>query len=225
MRELIANNYPKSSITEALRTVKTNLYFSAINNKIKKILVTSSLPGEGKSFVSANLATIFADPTQKVLLIDCDLRKGRQNKLFNLEEYSMGLSNLLIDDSWKKKLHKYILSTDIENLDVIISGSVPPNPTYLLESKRLEEIVNELEKEYDIIIFDTPPVTGLSDALILTRLVDTTLVVARARKTPVDMLDNTIKSLNAVNASIAGVILNRVKKSKSKYYNNYYTNK
>ena len=225
MRELIVNNYPKSSVTEAIRNVKTNLCFSSISKKIKKILVTSSIPGEGKSFISANLATIFADPTQKVLLIDCDLRRGRQNKLFDLEGYSMGLSNLLIDSNWKKKLNKYILSTDIENLDVMISGAIPPNPTYLLESKRLENIISELEKEYDIIIFDAPPVTGLSDALLLTRLVDTTLVVTRARKTPIDVLDNTLNSLKAVNAPVAGVILNRVKKSRSKYYNNYYTNK
>lgn len=226
MRELIVNNYPKSSIAESIRTIKTNLRFSSVNTKIKKILITSSSIGEGKSFISANLATTFASPTEKVLLIDCDLRKGRQHTLFNLEsQTNLGLSDLLIDDNWKTNLNNYLSTTDVENLKLLTTGSIPPNPTTLLESTKLNDVVKELEKEFDYIIFDTPPVTGLSDTLILTRLVDTTIVVAKAKKTPIELLQSTIESLKNVNAEISGVILNRVKKSKNKYYKNYYINK
>lgn len=226
MKELVVNNYPKSSVTESIRTIKANLRFSSVNKKITKILITSSTEGEGKSFISANLAATFASPTEKVLLIDCDLRRGRQHKLFDIEnKLNLGLSNLLIDENWKKNLKKYLNATNIENLDVLTTGTTPPNPTTLLESVKLEEIINELEKSYDMILLDTPPVTGLSDTLILTRLVDTSLIVASANKTPKDILNNTIESLNNTKTPIAGVILNRVKKSKSKYYSNYHIDK
>ena len=222
MKEILVNNYPKSSLTEAIKSIKTNLRFSSINNKLKKILITSSIEGEGKSFISANLATTFANSTEKVLLIDCDLRKGRQHELLNIENHmDLGLSNLLIDEEWNKNIKKYIQETGINNLSILTRGVIPPNPTSLLESAKLEQIINELEKQYDIIIFDTPPVTGLSDTLILTRLTDAVIIVARARKTPIELLENTAKSLRNVKANIIGVILNRVKKRNNKYYKEY----
>ena len=105
MKELIVSRYPKSSVAEAIKTVRTNLRFSSVNKKIKTILVTSSIAGEGKSFISANLATTFATSKEKVLLIDCDLRRGRQQELFGNGYFSsLGLSNLLIDDNWKRNL-------------------------------------------------------------------------------------------------------------------------
>lgn len=222
MKEVIVNSYPKSSVTEAIHAIKTNLRFSSINKKIKTILVTSSIAGEGKSFISANLATTFATSTEKVLLIDCDLRKGRQNKVFELEEeQKLGLSNLLIDENWEKNIDNYISKTKVENLDLLTTGAIPPNPTTLLESEKLDQILAQISSKYDIIILDTPPLMGLSDALILTRLVDTVLVVVRARKTTMEILENTISSLKNVNANIAGVILNRIKNNKNKYYKDY----
>ena len=223
MKELIVQNYPKSSVTEAIKAVRTNLRFSSVNSKVKTILMTSSVAGEGKSFISANLAAAYAESKEKVLLIDCDLRRGRQKDLFGLQNVSKkGLSNLLIDKSWEKNIDTYIHKTEINGLDVIPTGSTPPNPTILLESKKLDKIVKLLKDKYDLIIFDAPPVGGLTDALIMTRLSDIVLIVARAKKTTLELLESTKESLETVNANIAGVILNRVDKKDSKYYKNYY---
>lgn len=223
MREVLINRYPKSSVTEAIKTVRTNLKFSSVNKKIQTILVTSSVANEGKSFVSANLAASFATSTDKVLLIDCDLRRGRQLELFTgNKEPTLGLSNLLIDNNWKRNLKKYIKQTDVYNLDVLTTGSIPPNPSTLLESKKIEDVVLYLRDKYDVIIFDTTPVIGLTDALVMTRLADTVLVVARAKKTSMETLEATREALDNVNAPIAGIILNRVDTKNSKYYKNYY---
>ena len=223
MKELIVHNYPKSSLTEAIKAVRTNLRFSSVNEKVRTILLTSSIAGEGKSFVSANLATTFAEGGEKVILIDCDLRRGRQKEIFGLHRTSRtGLSNLLIDKDWKNNLKQYIHKTEIKNLNIIPTGSTPPNPSILLESNKMEQIVEELKKQYDIVIFDTPPVGGLTDALIMTRLSDIVLIVARAKKTTLELLENTKQALTNVNANIAGVILNQVDKKDNKYYKNYY---
>lgn len=224
MKELVVKNLPKSSITEAIKTVRTNLKFSSVNKEIKTILLTSSISGEGKSFISANLTLAYANPDTKVLLIDCDLRRGRQSQIFNLRKTKEhGLSNLLIDNEWRKNIANYVHKTEIENLYVIPTGTYPPNPTQLLESKKLEEIIAFLKNNFDMIILDAPPVGGLTDALILTRLADVCLIVARAKKTTIDMLNNTKEALNKVNANVLGVLLNGVDKKENKYYNNYYT--
>ena len=221
MKEIIVNEYPKSSITEAIKTIKTNLRFSSVNEKIKTILVTSSTAGEGKSFISANLAVSFANSSNKVLIIDCDLRKGRQYDIFDPKS-KLGLSNLLIDENWKKNIGNYIQPTQIENLDILTTGEFPPDPTILLESPKMTSIMEELKKKYEMIILDTPPVIGLTDTLIMSRLVDNVLIIARARKTTLEALENTKESLQKVNANIAGVILNRVDRKNNKYYNTYY---
>jgi capsular exopolysaccharide synthesis family protein len=223
MKELIVNNYPKSSVTEAIKAVRTNLRFSSINKKVQTILVTSSMAGEGKSFISANLATTFANANEKVLLIDCDLRRGRQREIFDVHTRSkLGLSNLLIDEDWIKNLKNYINPTEVKNLHIITTGSIPPNPSVLLESQKLETVIEELKKSYDVIIFDTPPVGGLTDALVMTRLADTVLIVARAKKTTLEILENTKEALENVGANIAGVILNRVDRHDSQYYKDSY---
>lgn len=222
MKELIVNNYPKSSITEAIKTVRTNLRFSSVNKKIKTILITSSLMGEGKSFISANLGATFANAKEKVLLIDCDLRRGRQQRIFDKDKTELGLSNLLIDDDWKDNLDTYIQKTEVKRLDVITTGSIPPNPTVLLESKKIEMILDKLKEKYDVIILDSPPVQGLTDALILTRLTDVVLIVASCKKTSIELLENTKQALENVNANIAGVVLNQVEQKESKYYYSRY---
>ena len=223
MREVLVNRYPKSSVTEAIKIVRTNLKFSSVNSKIQTILITSSVANEGKSFVSANLAASFANNTDNVLLVDCDLRRGRILELFTgSREPTLGLSNLLIDNNWKKNLQNYIRKTDVYNLDILTTGSIPPNPGILLESKKIEEVIKYLRGKYNIIIFDTPPVIGLNDALSVSRLADTALIVARSKKTSIDTLEATKEALENVNVPIAGIILNRVDTKNKNYYKNYY---
>ena len=178
--------------------------------------------GEGKSFISANLAATFANAKESVLLIDCDLRRGRQQKIFDKDKSELGLSNLLIDDDWEFSLDSYIQKTEVKRLDVITAGSIPPNPTVLLESRKIELILERLKEKYDVVILDSPPVQGLTDALIMTRLADIVLIVASAKKTSIELLESTKQALENVNANIAGVVLNQVEQKESKYYSRYY---
>ena len=222
MSELIVNDYPKSMLTESIKTVRTNLRFSSVNKKIKTILMTSSVMGEGKSFISANLATAFANSKEKVLIIDADLRRGRQQKIFDKDsKLNLGLSNLLIDTKWEENLESYIQPTSVKNLELISTGAIPPNPTVLLESRKLVTVINKLKEKYDLIILDAPPVQGLTDSLVLTRLVDAVIIVASTKKATLDLLENTKQALENVGANIAGVILNGVEQRDSKYYGSY----
>ncbi len=221
--DLVIYRRPKGSTAEAIRTLRTNLQFSLIDNS-KVIMVTSSIPGEGKSFVSANLAAAFSMVDKKVLLIDCDLRKGRQSKVFGIKG-EKGLSILLLEDV--KNYKKYIYKTNIENLFVLPNGIVPPNPSELLGSDKMKILMDELKKDYDIIILDSPPVSAVADALVLTNITDKIIIVCAHNKTPIDLLSDTKKSLESVNNKIAGVVINKIKReSGSKYYyyssNGYY---
>ena len=214
--ELIVQNDPKSNVAEALRIVRTNLQFSSVDEKLKTILVTSSVPGEGKSFISSNLAVTFAQNNSKVLLVDCDMRKGRLHKIFNLPN-DKGLSNLLIDDI-NTDIKKYIKKTDIENLSIITMGSMPPNPSELLASAKSKVVIQMLKNKFDYIIFDGTPVTGLTDSIIMASLVDKVVIVSSIGDINVEILENTKQALSNVNANIAGVIANKTPLVNSNYY-------
>mgnify|MGYP000229297094 FL=1 len=217
--ELIVQNDPKSNVAEALRIVRTNLQFSSVDEKLKTILVTSSVPGEGKSFISSNLAVTFAQNNSKVLLVDCDMRKGRLHKIFNLSN-DKGLSNLLIDDI-NTDIKKYIKKTDIENLSIITMGSMPPNPSELLASAKSKVVIQMLKNKFDYIIFDGTPVTGLTDSIIMASLVDKVVIVSSVGDINVEILENTKQALSNVNANIAGVIANKTPLVNSNYYGYY----
>ena len=218
--ELVLNNDPKSVISETIRTLRTNLQFTAVDKKIKTILITSSMPGEGKSFIAANLALAFAQNDVKTLLVDCDIRKGRQHFIFGTHNQK-GLSNLLLDDV--KNYKDYIHQTKINNLSVMFRGTTPPNPSELLGSEKNKELLKTLEKEYDIIIYDSAPVNGgLTDSIIMSTIVDGVVVVCKHKQTPVEMLNSTKKSLENVNANILGVVLNQTESKGKKYYGHYY---
>lgn len=219
--ELVIVSDPKSVISEDIRTIKTNIEFSSVDNKIKLIMVTSSVPKEGKSFISSNLAVAFANNYKKVLLIDCDMRLGRLHKVFNLTN-KHGLFNLILNMNKREEREKYIKSTSIENLFVIPRGPVPANPSELLSSKRFEKLLEELKDDYDLIILDSAPVNGLSDSLIISKLVDKVVVVSRYGYTQVEDLKNTKRLLDKAGADVAGVIINRAPYSRKKY-GGYYT--
>ncbi len=220
MNELIVATNPKSSIAEAIKTIRTNLQFSSVDDKVKSILVTSSFSGEGKSFVTANLAVAFAQAGTKVLIVDCDLRRGRQHNIFHVENLE-GLSNLLIDDVEKKYKH-YIKKTRYENIYVLPMGIVPPNPSELLASDKNKQLVEILAKNYDLVIYDGVPVGGLTDSIIMADLVDKIVIVSAYKQTPIELLNNTKKNLEKFSDKIAGVVLNKYPATKDHYYSNYY---
>ena len=215
--ELLRN--PKSRIIEAVKTIRTNLDFSSADKENKKIMFTSTAPAEGKSFIVACLAQSYASSGKKVLIIDCDLRRGRQYEIFGVSN-NKGLSNVLISDLEGVKLQT--VKTKLPKVYLLPGGTIPPNPSELLESQKMADIVRMLEQDYDILLFDCPPVIGLSDSLIVTKYVDSTVLVTAYKSTQADLLKKSVKALEAVNARIAGVILNRVPVQGIGYYGKYY---
>lgn len=218
--ELIVANNPKSGVAEAIKTIRTNLLFSSIDEPVKSILMTSSMSGEGKSFITANLAIAFAQAGVKVLIVDCDLRRGRQHKIFNIDN-EQGLSNLLLDDV-DKNYKKYIKKTRYENIYVLPMGIVPPNPSELLASAKNKQLAKLLKQKFDLVIYDGVPVGGLTDSIIMADLVDKIVIVSAYKITPVEFLANTNKALEKFKDKIAGVILNKFPSSKDHYYSKYY---
>jgi len=218
--ELVVFNRPKSNISEDIRTIRTNLQFTSSVQDAKVLLVTSSVPGEGKSFISSNLACAFAQTGETTLLIDSDLRLGRTHKIFNVSN-ERGLSNLLASKEVKKCL-PYINSTQIENLFVIPRGTVPPNPSELLNSQNTKDLIEYLKTKFDHIIFDGVPINGLPDSLVMANFVDQVIIVSAIGYTKIDELDETKKALQKIDANIAGVIVNRTNKVKRGKYSSYY---
>jgi len=219
MSDIISHKNPKSIIAESIKILRTNLQFSNVDGRLKTIMVTSSVPGEGKSFTSSNLAVAFTQLGMRVLIVDCDMRRGTQHKQFKLSN-ARGLSDLLIDESCEYV--KYIKPSKIGNLDVVTAGTVPPNPSELLSSHRFEDFMAYARSMYDLVIFDLPPVTVVPDASIVGTKVDKTIIVSRIKVTPMDELVKTKKMLETVGINIAGAVVNGVKTSAKKYYGKYY---
>lgn len=217
--ELIVEEKPNALVSESIRTLRTNLQFASVDKEIKTLLITSTLPGEGKSYVSANLAISFAQAGKRVLLIDCDLRKGRQHKVFGIQN-KKGLSNLLIGDFGKVK--DYIHKTKIKGLSVITRGACPPNPSELLNSKKNNVFVKKVSAWYDIVIFDGAPCDGLSDSLIMSSFVDGVAIISFENYTPKTELINTKKAIENVGGNILGTVINNVNNKSSSYGRYYY---
>ena len=220
--ELIVAKSPKAIVSENIKSLRTNLQFTAVDKPIKTILVTSTNAAEGKSFIASNLAISFAQTDKKVLLVDCDLRKGRVHKLFGLTNTS-GLSNLLAGDI--RSFANYIRATKIKKLNVMTCGTYPPNPSELLASRKNKHLIKMLREYYDVIIFDGAPVGGLADSVILSSYMDETLIVVKDGNTTKNDLIAAKDSLDKVGADIAGVVFNMVNRKSSKYYNSYYYGK
>lgn len=218
--ELIIDSRPKSNVSEDIRTIRTNLQFTSSDNSSQVLLVTSSSQGEGKSFISSNLAAAFAQTGESVLIIDGDLRLGRINKIFNISN-EKGFSNLLICDG-EIDFSQYIKKTKVPDLYAITRGSVPPNPSELLNSSNYESILKVLRKNFDRIIIDGVPVNGLSDSLIMASHVDRVILVCSCNYTNIDELNEAKKALQKVDANIAGVVVNRAPQTKRGKYSSYY---
>ena len=218
--ELVIFNKPKSNISEDIRTIRTNLKFTSTDKESKVILVTSAIPGEGKSFISSNLGAAFAKTEELTLIIDSDLRLGRIHKIFGVSNKT-GLSNLLVEEDLSK-IPYYVKKTEISNLYVIPRGTVPPNPSELLNSKKNSRLIEILKKKFDIVILDSAPLTGLSDSLILSSLVDKVLIVSSVNHTPKTELINAKKALENVGANVAGIVINNVVGRRGSYGGYYY---
>ena len=219
-RTLILKEDPKSPISESYRTLRTSIMYSD-TKKIKTIMVSSPGPGEGKTTTVANLAITYANLGKKILLIDTDLRKPVIDKIFDIKK-EPGLTNYIVDDL---KLDDIINSTEVKGLDVISSGIIPPNPSELLTSNKMQKLIEELKGIYDIILFDTPPIIAVTDALILSKFMDRFVLVCRSTVTQKGALDRVMKNLNQVNSNLDGVVLNALNNSNSYgsgYYYNYY---
>ena len=223
--DLIINNNPKSMFTESIKTLRTNLSFAAIDKEMKVILITSAEAGDGKSFIAANLAVAYAQENKKVLLIDCDLRRGRQHHIFNVDNPSDGgYTNLMLNYKEEMKLKDYVYKTDTPNLSLLTTGPTPPNPVELLTSTKNKKLISKFRNMYDMVILDCPPTVGLSDTTIMTTLSDANVIVVSCNKTKMESLDRLVKIFNQVNAPITGVVFNNAFSKKSGYYGYYYYN-
>ena len=222
--DLIIYEEGKKVLTDTFNNLRTNIQFSNINNKENKILlVTSCFSSEGKSYISANLAIAFANAGKKVILIDADMVRGKQAKLFNIPN-ELGFSNYLsnLDKNGmeiNERVNKYIKETEVKNLNVITSGNVPPNPAELLTSNRLQELMKELSVFYDLIIIDGAPVLPTAESLILTRIANSTLLVTLFNKTKKDEVLKAKKDIQNIGGRIIGTVINRVPITDLEYIN------
>ena len=216
---LIAHTNRKSPISEAYRTLRTNIQFSSIDKKVKTMAVTSSGPSEGKTTTITNLAETFAQAGNRVIIVDADLRRPRVHKIYGLEA-SEGLTNVL---AGQKDL-KQVIRISESDVHIITSGPIPPNPSELLGSQKMQELIQVLEEHYDIVLFDAPPVNAVTDAAILSTLVDGIIFVVASGRTEIENGKHAMKSLEAVNANVLGVVMTMIPVSKKGYYGySYYS--
>ena len=212
---LIVFNSPRDPLSEAYRVLRTNLSFSAIDSDLNTIVVTSASPGEGKSTTTANLAAVMAQAGKRVIIVDSDLRRPTQHRIFGLGN-SHGLTTALLDNLTPANMH--LKDTKVRGLRILTSGPIPPNPAEILSSQRMGNLIDELSEEADIVLFDTPPVLSVTDAAVLATQTGGTLFVVEVGKTRRDTLAQAVSRIDNTNASILGVLFNRIKPSHDSYY-------
>lgn len=204
----------KSLVAEQYRTIRTNIEFSSVQIHLRSILVTSSVPGEGKSFSAANLAAVFAQQEKKVLLVDADLRKPTIHETYQLENVQ-GLTNVLVGNA---SLGETVQKTLIDNLYVLTSGPTPPNPAELLSSKAMGELIQEMYSRYSLVIFDSPPLLAVADGQILANQTDGSVLVVLSGKTKMDTVQKAKDALQQSKAKLLGALLNKKKIKKTEHY-------
>jgi capsular exopolysaccharide synthesis family protein len=222
-RRLITYEDPKSPISESYRSLRTNVTFASVDKKIKSLLISSSQPGEGKSTTTANLAIAFAQLRKKTLLIDADLRKPVQHNVFG-HPRGPGLAEYLVGEV--KSVNEVIQQTKVENLYLLTAGVLPPNPSELLGSERMSELIDHLEQKWDMVLLDSPPIVAVTDASTISREIDAIALVVKAGQTERSAVDRALDMMHNVRAPLIGAILNGASQEslggKYAYYYSYY---
>jgi capsular exopolysaccharide synthesis family protein len=219
--DLMTLDEPNSAVAEAFRSIRTALTFSDGGKGMKTLLLTSSVPMEGKTLVSLNLAIALARTGKKVLLVDADMRRPRLSKVLGPSASSHGLSSLLIH-ARGATLDAAVYPTDIEHLDILPSGPVPPNPSELLGSENASRLIAEMSDRYDHILFDTPPVVNATDAAVLSQKIHGTLLIVRAFSTQQDLVIRAREVLLGARGRLIGTIINSVDAPACGRYGGYY---
>jgi capsular exopolysaccharide synthesis family protein len=205
--ELITVSEPRSPISEAYRTLRTNLDFAGLDQTLKTLVVTSAGVGEGKSTTLANLAVVSAEAGRKVILVDADLRRPTLHQIFGLDN-GEGLTTAMMDES--SLAAPPLQETGVTGLMVLTSGPLPPNPADLMGSRKMEEVIAVLAEQADQVFFDTPPVVAVTDAAVLATKVDGVLLVVSAGKTRRDNARTAVQRLEQINARLVGTVLTNV---------------
>lgn len=219
---LIAHNDLKNPATEAYRVIRTSIQFAQAGKELKTLAVTSCMPNEGKSITVANLAVVLTQAGKSVLLLDCDMRNPTVHKNFNLSN-KVGLSSCI---SMGTALSDAVQKTSIEGLYALTGGVIPPNPSELLGSEQMKNVLQRAKEQYDYVLIDTPPVMPVTDALIVSRFVDGMILVIASAEVKVEMARDVKNQLVNAGANILGVVLNKVRSEHHGYgYYYYYGNK
>lgn len=213
-RLLVTKVKPKSPVSEQYRTIRTNILFSAVDDDLKTIMFTSTAPGEGKSTTAANIAVVFAQQGKKVLLVDADLRKPTIHYTFNLMNIH-GLTSVLTK---RCTLEEAIEDGGVENLYVLTSGPIPPNPAEMLSSRAFEKFFETVKEQFDFVIFDTPPILAVTDGQIIANKCDGTILVISAGKTEKLAAKKAKELLLNAKGKLLGAILNNKKQDQTHYY-------
>ncbi len=213
---VITREEPRSSVSEQYRKVRTSIDFSSLDEQVKVINMTSANPGEGKTVTCINVATVYSQAEKKVLLIDMDLRKPKIHRAFDLSN-SGGVSGYIVNKNLKSNVQEVN-----PYLDVMVSGEKVPFPSEALGSNLIKGMMEEIRKEYDIVVIDCPPMTAVTDASIISNFSDGTVFVLASRSTNRDVARNSLKQLENHGANVLGAVLTRVSKQDSAYGMDYY---
>ncbi|MDR3644862.1 MAG: CpsD/CapB family tyrosine-protein kinase [Clostridia bacterium] len=217
--QIITKNAPFQFV-EAYKSLRTNLQFASVNKENRKIIVTSAVPGEGKSTVAVNLAIALAGSEGKVMLIDADLRKPTLHRYLHLNSSKIGGVTSVL--SGTKKIDECLVHFNDIGINFLSSGPIPPNPAELLGSLKMEEMIKNLSSRFDYILFDTPPVSVVTDAAVLSKIADGVILVVKQNSTTIESAQLAKQNLKNVGASVIGCVLNNFKSDKSNKSSAYY---
>lgn len=215
-RSIISMLDKNSPITEQYRTIRTNIQFSSVEKEMRSLIFTSANASEGKSTTCTNIAAVFAQQEKSVIIIDADLRRPSLHTIFNINN-TIGLTNVLTQ---QHQLSEAIQMSDYHNLAILTSGLIPPNPSELLGSNRMVELLTEAKAKYDLVIIDSPPILAVADAQILANITDGVVLVISSGSTEIQQAKKAKELLANANARLIGAVLNNTKQKEPNYYRN-----